>query len=53
MPGQFQLSLAELEKEIGEAVKLEKLLSDAFGSEIAEKILWKNANDFFTEKVLK
>ena len=40
-------------EKFGEAVKLEKLLSDAFGSEIAEKILWKNANDFFTEKVLK
>lgn len=40
-------------EKFGEAVKLEKLLSDAFGSKIAEKILWKNANDFFTEKVLK
>lgn len=40
-------------EKLGDAFKLEGLLADAFGSEIAQKILWKNAKDFFMEKLFE
>lgn len=40
-------------EKLSDVVKLESLLADVFGNEITQKILWKNANDFFMKKLVK